>query len=128
VLGFYFVEDADFAGLAVGILIDAEIFLGHLVDVSAGALFGDLDDAAADFKIAVRIFRIDEGERDAGIAANILVFLTALGGVENDVLAVEIAPDGLAKARFWNRSRYFSGMTADIKPSLRSCVEIDRTL
>src|SRR5580704_1110911 len=29
VLGFYFVQDPDFTGLAVRILVDAEIFLGH---------------------------------------------------------------------------------------------------
>ena len=37
VLGLDLVDDADFAGLAVGILVGAEIFLGHLVDVGAGA-------------------------------------------------------------------------------------------
>ncbi len=58
VFGLYFVEHADFAGLAVGILVDAEIFLGHLVDVGAGAVFGDLDDAAADFEIAVGILGV----------------------------------------------------------------------
>src|ERR1700677_1682038 len=46
VLGFDLVDHADFAGLAVGVFIDAEIFLGQLVDVGAGALFGDFDNAA----------------------------------------------------------------------------------
>ena len=53
--GFYLVYHAHFAGLAVGIFVYAQIFLGHLVDVGAGAVFGNLDDAAADFEIAVGI-------------------------------------------------------------------------
>src|SRR5579864_6087901 len=40
VFGFDFVEDADFAGLAVGIFVYAEIFLGQLVDAFGGAFFG----------------------------------------------------------------------------------------
>jgi hypothetical protein len=49
VLGLHFVDHAHFVGLAVGIFFDSEIFFGHLVDVGAGALFGDLNDAAANF-------------------------------------------------------------------------------
>ena len=94
VLGFDFIDHADLAGLAVGVFVDAEIFLGHLVDVGAGTVFGDLDDAAANLDVAVGIFGIDDGERDTRVAANVFIFLTALGGVEDDVLAVEVAPDG----------------------------------
>ena len=42
--------------------------------------------------IAVGIFGIDHGQRDAGVAAHVAVFLASLGGVEDDVLAVEVAP------------------------------------
>src|SRR5271156_5322182 len=42
VFGLHLVNEAHFAGLAVGIFVDAEIFLGQLVDAGAGALFGDL--------------------------------------------------------------------------------------
>jgi hypothetical protein len=55
VLGFDFVEHSDFAGLAVGVFIYAQIFLGHFVDVGAGAVLGDFYYSAADFQITVRI-------------------------------------------------------------------------
>ena len=89
-----FVDDADFTGLAVGIFIDAEIFLGHFVDVGAGAVFGDFDDATTNFEIAVGIFRVHEGQGDAGIAADVFIFLTSLGGVEDDMVTIKVAPDG----------------------------------
>src|SRR5579862_4038960 len=94
VFGFDFVDHADFAGLTVGIFIDTEIFFGHLVDVGAGAFFSDFDDAAANFQIAVGIFGIDQCEGDAGIAANVFIFLASFGGIEDDVFAVVIDPDG----------------------------------
>src|ERR1700733_1549369 len=94
VLGLYFVNDAHFAGVAVGIFVDAEIFLGQLVDVSAGAFFGDLDHAAADFEVAVGILWVHQSHGYARVAADVLIFLASLGGVENDVLAVEVAPHG----------------------------------
>ena len=53
--GLDFVQDADFAGLAVGIFVDAEILLGHFVDLLGGAFFGDFNDTSADFQIAVGI-------------------------------------------------------------------------
>src|SRR5207248_8835549 len=49
---------------------------------------------AANFQITIRIFGIDDGERDARIAPYIFIFLPSPGGVEDDVVAVEIAPDG----------------------------------
>ena len=61
--GLDFVEDADFAGLAERIFRIAEIFVGEAVDVIVGAFFGDLDDLAADFEIAIGIFGIDDRER-----------------------------------------------------------------
>lgn len=87
-----FVEDADFAGLAVGVFIDTEIFLRHLVDVFGGAFFGDLNNASADFEITIRIFGINDGDRHARVAADIAVLLPSPGGVEDEMIAVEIAP------------------------------------
>src|SRR5246500_2239931 len=93
VFGFDLVEDADFAGLAVRILIDAKVLFGELVDAVVGAVLGDLGDAAADFQIAIGILRIHDGERDTRIAADVLILLTATGRVEDDMLAVEVDPD-----------------------------------
>src|SRR5580698_2718896 len=58
VLGLYLVDHAHFAGLAVGIFADAEIFLGKLVDAGATTFFGDLNHAAADLEIPVGILRV----------------------------------------------------------------------
>src|ERR1700686_570909 len=69
VLGFDFVEHADFAGLAVGVFVDTEIFFRHFVDVGGGAVFGDFDYAAANFDIAVGIFRVHHTYRYARVAA-----------------------------------------------------------
>src|SRR4029077_15806392 len=93
VFGFDLVEDADFAGLAVRILIDAKVLLGELVDAVVGAIFGDFRDAAADFQIAIRIIRIDDGEGDTRIAADVLILLAAPGRVEDDMLTIEVDPD-----------------------------------
>ena len=92
-LGFDFVEDADFAGLAEGVFRIAEIFVGEAVDVIIGAFFGDLDDFAADLEVAVRIFGIDDGERDARIATHVEIFDAATRGIHTDMFAVEVAPD-----------------------------------
>ncbi len=50
VLGLDLVNHADLARLAVRILIYAEIFLGHLVDVRVGAVLGDLRPHAREFR------------------------------------------------------------------------------
>ena len=93
--GFDFIQDADFAGLAVRILVDAEIFFGHFVDVLSGAFFRNFDDTAADFEIAVGVFRINDCERNAWIAPDIFVFLAPPGGVEDDVIAIEVDQTGV---------------------------------
>src|SRR5206468_2338842 len=87
VFGFDFIDDADFAGLAVGIFVHAQIFFGQLVDALVGSFFGDLDDASADFYVAIGIFGVNYGQRDARIAAHVAVLLPPLGGVEDNVLA-----------------------------------------
>jgi hypothetical protein len=130
VLGLDFVDDAGFAGLGIGIFVYAEIFLCQLVDVIVGAIFGDFDDAAANLEIAVRVLGIDDGERDAGIAADVAVLLRPLAELKMTCSPSKSTHTGvtcgrpsginvprLAKARFWNRSRYFSGITCDIRAS-----------
>src|SRR5579883_1858252 len=94
VFGLDLVDHADFPGLGIGILVNAQVFLGHFVDVLAGALLGDLGHAAANFEVAVRVLRVHDGQRDAGIAADIAILLAPLGGVEDDVLAVVVDPHG----------------------------------
>ena len=92
VLGLDFVKHADFTGLRVGIFIYSQIFFRQLVDAFVGAIFGDLDDATANLDITVGIFRIDDGHRNAGIAADVAILLASLGGVEDYALAVKVAP------------------------------------
>ena len=91
--GLYGVDDANFVWRA-WIHIFAQIFLCQLVDAVACAFLGDVGDAAADFNVAVRILRIDDCHGDARIAANVEVLLASTSGVEDQVLAVEIKPDG----------------------------------
>ena len=68
-LGFNFVDDAGFGGLAVGVFVDTEILFGHLVDMIVGTLLSDFDDAAANLEITVGILRIDDGQSVArGVA------------------------------------------------------------
>jgi len=94
VLGFDLVQHSNFTGLGVWILVDSQVLLGHFVDMFGGTFFGDFDDSSANFEISVRILRIDNCERNAGIAPHILVLLAATGRIKNDVLAVEVAPNG----------------------------------
>src|SRR5207249_1471460 len=86
------VHHAHFIGLSIRIFIDAMVFFGQLINVGVSAFFGDFDYSAADFEIAIRIIGINNRESYARIAANVAIFLTSFGGVENDVLAVEVAP------------------------------------
>ena len=74
--------------LTIRVFVHAQVFFGQLVDVGIGALFGDFDYAAADFKIAVRIVGINDGQGDAGIAAHIAILLAAFGGIENNVVTI----------------------------------------
>src|SRR5262249_62322386 len=87
------IEHANFAGLAVRIFVHAEIFLGELVDAIVGAFLSDLNDTAANFEIAIRVFRVDDSEGDAGITTNIAVLLPPACGIEDYMIAVEVNPD-----------------------------------
>ncbi len=42
--------------------------------------------------MAVGILRVDDGHRNPRVAAHVLILLTSLGGVENDMFAVKVAP------------------------------------
>ena len=59
-----------------------------------GALLGDLRNLAADFQVTVWIVGINNGHGYAGIAAHIAVLLPALGGIEDDVIPVDVDPYG----------------------------------
>src|ERR1019366_5646433 len=65
-----------------------------LVDVLGGAVFSNLNHGAADLQITTRIVGIDDGQRHARIAAHVAILLAPAGRVEDDVLAIEIAPYG----------------------------------
>ena len=57
-----------------------------------GAVLGDFVDLATDFEVAVRIFRIDEGDGDTRIVADILVLLPAQRGVDNHLAVGKVDP------------------------------------
>src|SRR5258706_14709306 len=141
VLRLYLVQHASFAGLAVGIFVNAEILLGYFVDVSAGAVFGDLDDAAADLDVAVGILGIHQSHGHTRIAADILIFLASLCRIENNVFAIEVAPHRRdLRAAGWHQSAQrgegalleqitiFLGNNIRPETSLRSCSGMDSTL
>ena len=92
--GLDFVEDANFAGLAEGIFRISKIFVRQAVDVFVGTFFGDFDDLAANFHIAIRIFGIDDGERNARVAAHVEILDATARRIHANVFAVEVAPNG----------------------------------
>src|SRR5215470_19938810 len=92
VLGPDLVYDAYLARLTVGVLVLAEIFLRHLIDVSVGSLFADLGNLTAYFEVAIWIIGIDDSKSDTRIAAHVTVLLAALSRVENHVLAIRVDP------------------------------------
>src|SRR6266851_2205481 len=92
VLGFDFVQHPYFAWLTIGILVYAQILLGHLVDVFVGALLGNLLYFAANFNIAIRIIGVHDSQRHIRIAPHITIFLPASCGIENHMLAVIVHP------------------------------------
>src|SRR6266852_2267456 len=89
-----FVDDADFARLAIGILVLAKIFLRQAVNMLVGALFGDFRDPAADFQITVGVLGVLDGHSHTRVAAKVAVFLAAARGVDANLLPMEIHPDG----------------------------------
>src|SRR5437773_4691724 len=93
-LGLDLHDHAHFTGLAVRIFVLAEILLRQLVDVRVRALFRHLDDAPPDAEIAVRIVGIGNRERDTWIAFEILRLDASARGVDENVDAVEVPPDG----------------------------------
>ena len=59
-----------------------------------GAFLGDFDDAPADFQVAIGVCGILQRDSHARVAAHIVVLDATLGGIDSNVLAVEIHPDG----------------------------------
>src|SRR5712692_7541862 len=87
-----FVDDTDFARLAIGILVLAKIFLRQAVNMFVGALFGDLRDPAADLQIAIGVLWVLDGHSHTRVAAKVAVFLAAARGVDANLLPIEIHP------------------------------------
>ncbi len=88
-------HDALISRLVPGIDILPKILLGHAVDKGLVRVGIDALDGAADFQVAIRVRRIDDGEGDASIALDVAVFLARGGLAEGDVLAVPTEPDGV---------------------------------
>src|SRR6266850_701900 len=86
------VYHALFAGLAERVNVLAQIFLGQAVDVIVGALLSGFDDLAANLQVAVGILRVLNGQRDARIAGNVLVFQTATRRIDAHVFAIVVDP------------------------------------
>src|ERR1700728_2898582 len=57
-------EHADFTGLRKRVLVFAQVFLGERVDMRVGAVLRDTFDGSANLQVAVRIFRIEDRERN----------------------------------------------------------------
>src|ERR1051326_4983460 len=87
------VNDADFAGPAVGIHILPGVFLRQFVDVGICTVFGDFDDLSLQRNMAVRVLRILNADRNVRIPPHIAVFDTALRAVDHDVLSIIFTPD-----------------------------------
>src|SRR5205085_12267574 len=92
--GLNLVHDSLFLSLAIWVLVRTEILFRHLVDVRVCAMLGDFNNAAANLQIAVRVLRINDGQRNPRIAAHILILLAGFGGIDDDVVAFDVAPDG----------------------------------
>src|SRR5579884_138099 len=72
-LGLAFEQYTHLTGLPVRILVHAEVFLGHFIDVFGGALLRHFDHAPADAEIAIGIVRIHDGERYSRVALHVAV-------------------------------------------------------
>jgi hypothetical protein len=62
--------------------------------VRVGALVGDLDDAAGDVDPLVGVIRPGDGDGDARVAADVLRLDALRLGVDQDVVAFVVDPDG----------------------------------
>src|SRR3989304_629035 len=87
-------DDARLGLAAGGARLRPHVLARQLVDVVPGALVHHVDDAAADLDVAVSVGAVDDGEGDAGVAAQVARLLAALRRVDEEVGAVVGAPDG----------------------------------
>src|SRR5574337_36879 len=92
-LGRDLVEDADLARPTVRVLVLAQVLLGQRVDVRVGPGLGDVGDPAPELHVAIRIIRVDDGERHGRVAPEVLVLEPAFGGDEANVGAIVVEPD-----------------------------------
>ena len=66
--------------------------VGVPVTAWSGGVLRDLAHASAHFDVAVRIVGVDHGQRDAWIAADVLVLLSSHGGVHPDLVVLKVDP------------------------------------
>jgi hypothetical protein len=81
------IENPHFVRLPERVFVLLEIFLRHGVDVLVGTIACTFCDVTAHFQIPIRIIRVQDRERHAPVALQILIFLAALGGVFPESLA-----------------------------------------
>ena len=89
----YFADDAYIAGLVIRILVHANVFLCHPVDMVVRAFLGDLGDVAAHREPVEWIFGVDDIKTDLGLLLHVEGLTASLGCVDQDMGAVEIDPD-----------------------------------
>jgi hypothetical protein len=68
--------------------------LRELVDVIVGAGLRDLRHSTLDLEVAIGVVRILNGKRDVRVAPEVLVLDATARGVDADVRAVVVDPDG----------------------------------
>lgn len=100
-------EDDARRRLAVArVTLDAQIPLCQTIDVLDGAVAGPLDDPAAHFEVPKLVVGIDHAERHGRSGGKIAILLAAFGGVDEDVLAVEVNPHRChLRASIWHQRR-----------------------
>src|SRR5712691_5587928 len=74
------------------ILIDAEEPFGELVDMSERSLFRNGESLSVEDGIRLRVVAVLNGHDHAGIPPQVLRFFSALGRVEEDLIAIHVHP------------------------------------
>lgn len=92
-LGLNPVHDPHFARLLVGVGLGSKILFRHSVEMLVGGRPRHFHRTATNLEISVRIAGIRDDQRHACVMANILVLVATLGRVDDDGIAVGIAPN-----------------------------------
>jgi len=93
------------AWLVPGINILVEIFFGHGIDEATIGIFLNTC-YAANLQVATRIGRIEDGERDAWLAHEIAILLTAFRQTEEDMASIPAEPDWIVlRFALWSDGR-----------------------